>query len=509
MIKETLKSRLHELEQAISRNRLEHEKLVKEYTLLKNSLSPLTLLSDDILYLVFDLCAQFDTYPLTNRSATLWAVSQTCQRWRNVALANPSLWRWFCIDNMEENFPKDPISMVKTWLERSQSVPLRCEVYVGESSDEPEDREIEETILKLLMNECHRLIELDLNVDARVDLYYSFATKRTSFPLLRNLEVSVCPPDEPRDSVSPPDFCDPLEAPGLTNASINTYTHTGSLIRAIPTIPLPWHQLTRYTCVYYPDREFFDIAAKLCNLQSLELDVEHDSPLSQDIPHVTLPGLRSVRLKRGELYTAIAFMDHVTFPVLESLEVKLHYQAIDSDEAADSLLQAVSSLQHRSSCQLQELTVRPGAITSPNSPRLSLSTVRILHLSIDDEEDLDPVQLRALDALQSTSLFPGLTTLHIEADRWSSSRPVWHRNDLIPALVKTIEARRTKASINTTQLASMRFDWRVYSERSLGLKPVRIPHDLPAYQRLLELRRDGFRLSGSAFSHASDDNLGN
>ncbi|KAK1231109.1 hypothetical protein PQX77_005779 [Marasmius sp. AFHP31] len=500
MNEESMKNRMHVLEEAIDRNRLEYEKLIAEYTSLKNSLSPLALLSDDILYLVFDICAQFDKHTVTNRSATLWAISQTCRRWRNAALANPSLWRWFWIDNMEEDFPKDPISMVRTWLERSQSVPLRCAVFVGESSDEPEDQETEETIVGLLMNECHRLIELELNVDARVDLYYSFATKRCSFPLLRKLEVVACPPEDPIDSVSPPDFRYSLETPSLTNASINTYTFAGSYIRAIPTIPLPWHQLTHYSCVYYPDREFFDIAAKLRNLQSLELDVDQDSPLSQDIPHVVLPNLRSVRLRGGELYTAIAFMDHVTLPIIENLEVKLHYQAIHSDEAADLLLQAVGSLQRRSSCQLRELAVRPRAITSPNSPRLSLPTVRILHLSIDDQEDLDPVQLKALEVLHSIGLFPGLTTLRIEVDCWSSSRPDWIRDNLIPALVKTVEARRTEASTNTntTQLASVRFDWMLYWESRL--KPICIPHDQPAYRRLLELRRDGLELSGSAFS---------
>ncbi|KAL0068236.1 hypothetical protein AAF712_004621 [Marasmius tenuissimus] len=372
-------TKILELEEAISRNRLEYQKLTAEHAALKNSISPLLRPHDDILYLVFDIAAtQYsvsdrypDRYSLTDRLAPLWVLSQTCRRLRNVALSNPSLWSYFAIHRRAEYFPKDPVSMMKTWLARSQPVPLKGKVHF-------EGYKNEEELLELLDNECHRWLELRFDVDDQVDLYYSFATKRVSFPLLRSLEVMVI---RPHSSTNYPAIRESLQAPNLTHASTTIYTEYGSLTRRIPAIPLPWHQLTHYGCGHYPDEEFFAIVPKLVKLHSLVFQVEYELPLSPNAPHRILPNLRSVEWKGGSVRAAIALMSRVTLSVVE--RVVLHSYdsaALRSDEVVDSLGQAIASLQHRSSCRIQELAINAGALNFPKSPRLSLPTVRILRL---------------------------------------------------------------------------------------------------------------------------------
>ncbi|KAL0068243.1 hypothetical protein AAF712_004628 [Marasmius tenuissimus] len=476
------------VEQAIS------QKLTAEISKLSSSLSPLHLLPDDILYLIFDTAQCAEWYPVTDRTAPLWVSSQTCQRWRSVALCNPSLWRRFCVDGRNKDFqvPKDPLSMVKAWLARSQSVPLQGRVYI-----EGYDPNIEEELMELVGDESHRWLELYLDVDRRVDLYYSFAAKEESFPLLRTLELVLCPfeDDDPTHNNRTLAFPGSFRAPNLTCASILIYTNSITMTRNIPTIPLPWHQLTHYTTIYY-DQEFFGITVKLLNLQSLKLRIEYGSPqaLSPSTPHLTLSNLRSLEWLEwhcGEVRAAVAFMNQLTLPVLEELVLGLNDAAIPSDEAADSLSHAIAALQQRSSCQIQELTICTGTLTSPNSARLSLPTVRVLHMSIDYLGQTDAVQQKAWEALRNSALYPNMTALHIELRLWAVKGHV----DFIPALVEVIEARRTKASSAATRLASVRLEagFLRHAQRCL------FPADSSAYQRLLELQRDGLELSGSVF----------
>ncbi|KAK1217550.1 hypothetical protein PQX77_019795 [Marasmius sp. AFHP31] len=479
-----IETSISEIEQAIS------QKLTAENSKLSSSLSPLTLLPDDILYLIFDTAQCAEWYPVTDRTAPLWVFSQTCQRWRNVALCNPSLWRCFCVDGRNDGFPKDPVSMAKAWLVRSQSVPLQGRVYI-----EGYAPEIEEEILKLVGNENRRWLELHLDVNCRVDLYYAFAAKEEPFPLLRTLELVVCPfeDDEPTHNSRILAFPESFRAPNITSASIVIYTNSITMTRNIPTIPLPWYQLTHYTTVYYPDQEFFGIAAKLLNLQSLKLRIEYEPPqaLPPSTPHFTLPNLRSLEWHCGEVVTAVTFMNQFTLPVLEKLDFGLNDADIPSDEVADSLSRAIAALQQRSSCQIQELTVCTGALTSPNSARLSLPTVRVLHLSVDYFGQTGALQRKAWEALRNPALYPNMTALHIELRLWAVKGHV----DFIPALVEVVEARRTKVNPTTTRLTSVRLEAGIlrYAQCRLFLA------DSPAYQRLLELRRDGLRLSGSAF----------
>ncbi|KAK1231108.1 hypothetical protein PQX77_005778 [Marasmius sp. AFHP31] len=193
-------------------------------------------------------------------------------------------------------------------------------------------------------------------------------------------------------------------------------------------------------------------------------------------------------------------MDHVTLPALENLEVVIGFDwNTDLDEAADLLVKALSSLQHRSSSQLRELTIHPEMIlTSPNFTQLSLHTIRILHILFEYNATNKDMQREALKALQDSTFFSGLTTLHIEIEFYSDNNPV-DGYEYIPALVKMLDARRTNVGSGTTRLASIRLDGTVLP--SGRRKPIDIPQpaDSPSYQHLLELRRDGLELSGSGF----------
>ncbi|KAK1231676.1 hypothetical protein PQX77_005199 [Marasmius sp. AFHP31] len=487
------------LEEAISRNRSEYQKLIVRHAELKNSLSPLYHLPLEILLLILEIAYDMhETCSLTDRSTPLWILSQTCKRWRSAA----ALWKRFDFNDSEGSLPKllpkDPISIAKAWLARSNS-PLKGEVCLrGVDWTRNEGVYwVGEEILTLLGNECHRWQELSLQIRNRY-LYYTFATRGELFPLLQKLEVVVVLEDETdeeeMDDVIFPAILESesLQAPNLTHASMSVFAISG-YTPIISTIPLPWHQLTHYSCGHNLDEGFFAIVPKLVKLQSLVFQLEdYQSPNFRDAPHGTLLNLRSVECNTESVHTAVALMSKVTLPVVEKVVLHFLYpETLQSDEGVvDSLGQAIASLQHRSSCRIQELSINIEAFTSPKSRRLSLPTVRILRLYYSQfgftHSGLIIMQ-KALEALRSTTLYPRLTTLYIAV----YSGEGFH--NLIPALVEVVEARRAKASSTDDQLASIQIE----AEYSRSFE---IPTYLPAYQRLLELQREGLELSGGCFS---------
>ncbi|KAF9261008.1 hypothetical protein L218DRAFT_553400 [Marasmius fiardii PR-910] len=262
MNKEVLETKILSLKRVTSRDSGQQEyKTQAERKWHRNWLSsPSFQLPDDVLVLIFDLCA-VDEANLTHSS--LWSVSQTCQRWRAVALSQPSLWRRIKIEHLDVD---DPIPMFRTWIERSCSAPLIIDVSLGDVIEEEEM----ELVMKMLVDECHWWRDVDIYLNFEV--YYWLAAKGCSFPVLRNLDIRVEPTNNWLDAN---ENWPPLDGRGFSDApklsKVILPDGIDGDFEHLPIIALPWHQLKHYTCSYFADAEFFDIADQFCNVEKLNL----------------------------------------------------------------------------------------------------------------------------------------------------------------------------------------------------------------------------------------------
>ncbi|KAL0564569.1 hypothetical protein V5O48_017475 [Marasmius crinis-equi] len=495
MEEQNAKAEALELEQAYGRNIPEYREAHIE--LLAHENATMIRLPDDILFSIFDLCNQATYLPLHDKASPLWSLSHTCQRWRTVALSYPLLWRIVRVDIAEEPLPKDVVSMVKTWIERSQSVPLRCDICFGAGTDVLPKTNVDHEVLEILLDECHRWLDVYLNLDERTDLYYWLAQRGGKFQLLRDLEVVFGTPRGSDSKSWPPLGAGFSIAPNLVKGSISNFTELYLSKRVLPTIPLPWHRLTHYSCIYYADPEFFGIASQLHNLEILKLSVEYDYESVSGARSLTLPRLRSLEWKFGGVEELVTLLNYLTLPALVELLLPTRY-FIFSDTSCVALLEAIDSLHRRSSCQIQQLRLDIAALISPHTV---LDAVHTFHFQVEytEDKDIDDLLRKVLDALQSKPVLRRLTTLRIYVtgtetftDGGFQMVPIEAEDEFFPSIVDMIAVRRSKNSPHYTQLNAVAIQFDGYGRR-------KFPGDLPAYQRLLRMRDEGLVLSGSAF----------
>ncbi|KAF9262598.1 hypothetical protein L218DRAFT_1077809 [Marasmius fiardii PR-910] len=366
MNKETLESMMLELETAISNNRRQHQELQAKHGWCRNwLLSPSYQLPDEALASIFDFCVSFDQEALTSgEDASLWSITHTCRKWRAVAVSQPALWRYI-------------------------------HVNIGDAPGyPPEDHYFSRVIMELLLNESHRCHEAHLDLNCDHELYCWLAEQgRLGVDLLGDW----CALDGSGFSDAPKlSTAILLIEPEYTNNSDDGPSH-------IPMITLPWHQLCQYGCHYFGDTEFFDIMAQLHTVEDLKLtDPSHYDVTSSfsSTRFLTFPVLHCFEFHPPDVETASSFLDHLTVPALNDLQIRL-YTVTDYEES-EMLLTSIVTLCTRSPCQLQNLDLEIEVFSCPSSPQLtsSLTTVRTLTLRFSRWEQTQR-QRHGLDNLRS------------------------------------------------------------------------------------------------------------
>ncbi|KAJ7684229.1 hypothetical protein DFH06DRAFT_1155067 [Mycena polygramma] len=243
-------------------------------------------------------------------------LSQICRRWREIALATPSLWRAIKLSGYDDPSPRQ----TETWLSRSGRCPLSIRVAnLGNS--------VPAAALAPLIPHCARWEHAILHLSPS-----QIATIDAPLPLLRHLLLYV----EPQDGLS-----------------IATFPHA-PLLRSVvlddaiaANIILPWAQLSSLTLFSVFPSECTPVLQQTHNILhcKLHLVFEEGAPDEADI---RLPRLESLSLERGDPVTG--YLETFIVPALRSLEIPDYFLGPDH-------IGTLTSFVSKSGCKLQKVHI--------------------------------------------------------------------------------------------------------------------------------------------------------
>ncbi|KAJ6478607.1 hypothetical protein C8R47DRAFT_638860 [Mycena vitilis] len=272
---------------------------------------------------------------------------QICQKWRDIALATPALWRAISLPLREEKGLGHKLRLLEKSLERSGSCPVSIEL---QSLALTVSSNLLPQFGRTVAEYCARWEHLTLPSRTLAAIPYGL------LPRLRSLKLG---PDRLREDISIPTF---LAAPLLQKVSIYTYRATHLSI-------FPWSQLTVLS-VYWVTLDYCaDILSELVNIIYCQLRINStvgfNPSRSVTLTHLKtfiliqqIPNLPS-QLPRHSVF------DTLTLPALR----RLH--------SSESLVSAATlqSLVTRSGCDLEELCIPNAAAASHFLYRTALPSV--------------------------------------------------------------------------------------------------------------------------------------
>ncbi|KAJ6498448.1 hypothetical protein C8R47DRAFT_306923 [Mycena vitilis] len=242
------------------------------------------------------------------------ALSHICQKWRQIALATPALWRAITLHGHETPSPQ----RTETWLNRSGLFPLSISVTDFGTHSET---------LAPFVSRCSRWEHVSLHIHPS-----QFATIDVPLPHLRHLLLHLVQDG----ALATTTFA---HAPLLRSVILNDYT--------VENIMLPWAQLTSLTLHIVFPSECTPILQQAPNLVycKLRLVFEEDAPDEPDIP---LPRLESLSLESTDLVPR--YLGTFIVPALRSLEIPDYFLAPD-------YIGTLTSFMSKSGCKLQNVHI--------------------------------------------------------------------------------------------------------------------------------------------------------
>ncbi|KAF9264354.1 hypothetical protein L218DRAFT_987071 [Marasmius fiardii PR-910] len=464
-------------------------------SVMKNALSPILGLPTDILSIIFEICMRTTKNKdadVMSMKTVQWVLSQTCRSWRESVLGNPSLWRVILIGTDHYRGVKDPLSMLGTWLSRSQSLPISCCIQLFWMQANQDHREVEAGIVDLIIGDSCRWLHVILDLDARPDLYHKVGAIQNPLPLLRFLQIRA------HHAGSDIDYSEPygrlFQSSAFSSAPSLSIAHLEVSSSLLP-ISLPWHQLQR--CRLYDTALLFKEVSNLQNLSHLTLSLRHTDivflPLS-------LARLRRLEISFSTVYVVVQFLDASFLPSLQDLQVVSQFRL-----GTENLLRSIRSLQDRSSCQLKRMFLRIHPIpirtnlrTSFGSPEImkSFDTLKELHICFRD--GISPARPQPTDylpfpsqellmILHDRNLFPRLKALYIVALHY----PYPGSDTFFDGLANVITSRRNHNQYGV-RLERLSIDT-LRSYDIVTSKP-KIPISVKGIQRIIELQSEGLML---------------
>ncbi|KAK7438465.1 hypothetical protein VKT23_018079 [Stygiomarasmius scandens] len=217
-------------------------------------------LPSDVLYHIF-LAVSDDGHITLDTSTGIWVLSRVCHRWRSVSFDFKGLWSRISIDQYQvESFSPHAVSIVRTALIRSgPDTPLRIRAYLDRLL-------VHANILDVLVKESHRWHVLDLQISLFLlrDLGTKMKSKRSGFPMLSKLSLSLVDNDGPGGASFRGDPLDAFQrAPKLESVTVNT--RRSSLVK------LPWSNLLHLSMREISAGEFLRVFGSTTNLVECSL----------------------------------------------------------------------------------------------------------------------------------------------------------------------------------------------------------------------------------------------
>lgn len=400
-------------------------------------LSAFRLLPGEILELIFILCIpEFGPYRWcfeSWRSHQSLHISQTCRRWRNLALNIPRLWACLATTDLTNNYVPHKVNKYSDYefigeiLQRSRGEDLRLYITAP-----PEYRiPLGHPVVDLLIQNAHRWAAVFIRGSTETARIV-FDT-RHQYPKLKELEFRFS--GEPSYGLSAP-----IIAPLLRDFSTCgiQYSH----------LYLPYHQLRAYReCSFGTEGRpgsLANILTQSPDIEKLELFGYGYSVQGVLIIDIRLQNLTALHLTpdnhHGGWEHVYRLLDKLILPSLESLKV---------GSCTESVLASISSLIYRSSyyySPLRSLSIIYSKIYPGTLSALLRLTSRLEELDVDFPPLVDLLDLIASTASGSASprLIPHIKRVVLR----TQTKDVYGNESTVIALTRAIFNRGVSQNRN-------------------------------------------------------------
>ncbi|KAJ7186502.1 hypothetical protein C8R46DRAFT_276105 [Mycena filopes] len=286
-------------------------------------------LPTEILCAIFtELLPKYPLCPPLTGNLSPAVLTHVCRRWREVAVADPSLWRAIAVlfdDYRIDQEPFDIVHLVDIWLKRSGQYPLSLHL-TGQGNSDWATRQFPH-VLALAVSHSSRWEHVELNIPRR-----ALRTVVGPFPLLRHLDVGLTGPDLSMSGM-----------PLLRTVILDLDYPVTSLIA------LPWAQLTSLMLNNATAGECVSILQATPDLVHCTVCDVAPSRF-EDLQHVTLLSLQSLTLDSGWVSTLPDLLAVLVVPALHILQIRDYCLGENPPETLALFITT-------SGCRLEELRV--------------------------------------------------------------------------------------------------------------------------------------------------------
>ncbi|TFK36661.1 hypothetical protein BDQ12DRAFT_713938 [Crucibulum laeve] len=287
----------------------------------KAVLSPIRKIPTEVLAEVFVHCITNERFISPSLTSPPLLLTSICSTWRNIALTTPGLWASILVD-VSGHCYSPPISVVKTWVERSGSSPLTFRITENGGSI-PTERGTQSplsAVLDIFIPHHSRWRNIHLIYKDYFTVQTGFMTlpEDASFPCLESVYLERGYWMEQRDVDRITTMI--LSAPRLRNVSWISQKPYSSLV-------FPWTQLVHFNLGHIiPMREGLHILSSCPHLKSLELILilPVGPPPPPNRNETTVGSVTHYNLERLVLHTAGSLgklFDKLTLPHLKHLSL--------------------------------------------------------------------------------------------------------------------------------------------------------------------------------------------
>ena len=287
-----------------SKMRKQRERFLTTLRLNRLIISPIRRMPTELLQLVFlNLLPEDKALADMEWRDLPWNATQVCQRWRNAALSYGKLWRQIPpidVTRTSRRFDKKSYAtFVDEILARSAGLPFNFSFLA------PSEKYTSHPVIDVLVKYSEQWETVSLTTTSNTISQFGGARGRLNS--LRSLTLHM-------QSASDPILIDVFaDAPKLAKVWVMKYT--------LDYLVLPWRQLEFIKEINRQGTtiQLDDPSEPLVNLQELQISRFNGSdPI---FPPLTLPNLKSLRLRLGHTYVPHDMIHNLTLPALEEVVV--------------------------------------------------------------------------------------------------------------------------------------------------------------------------------------------
>ncbi|KAJ7268909.1 hypothetical protein C8J57DRAFT_1131118, partial [Mycena rebaudengoi] len=316
-----------------------HRRWQNLHTRLNGYKYPILSIPTEITSIIFGhFLPDYPTRPQLTGPVSLAILGQICQKWRDIALNSPRLWRTMQLQLGATSFSNALLHLLQTWLGRSGNLPLSICLEYGSAKYPHAEASLLPHFVRAILSHSKRWEYIRL---ALPDAVFTFiGDSANDFPLLRHFDLQ-----SPRTGLWAGPHTPFRNAPNLTSARLGGYPSTS--------VTLPWAQLTIIHVSGYDPLAVQDILREATFLVEFKaIHMRSFDEIGNDLPPLMyLKTLSFVddfsRPDRYRNAQELVF-DALTAPALQSLTAS-------ERQLGDNAISTIASFLSRSHCRLKSL----------------------------------------------------------------------------------------------------------------------------------------------------------